>query len=291
MKKIKKGKFKMIIGIVLVMIISVLVWFFVPYSPLKNEFVSTISNLKASNAIDTDKDYFKAEEFEHLPTTIQKYIQNSGFINTQKMSYMKMEYHDVTFVQGRGGLSLNIDYIQYNYVHDVARFAFIDSSFYMIPFQGFDYFNNGIGGMKGVLGKAITLFDQTGTDMDKACLVTYLAESLFVPSAILEGNIEFNQIYEYEVEATMTYKNISVSGVFKFNDRYEMISLKTNDRAVANTDGSIEYVPWSVKCDDYTTNENGIKLPSKFQAIWNYEDEDFVYFDGSAYEIVYDYND
>ncbi len=50
--------------------------------------------------------------------------------------------------------------------------ALIDSSIFGIPFEGYDSYQNGTGGMKGVIAKAITLFDQTGTDMDKACLAT-----------------------------------------------------------------------------------------------------------------------
>ena len=47
--------------------------------------------------------------------------------------------------------------------------ALIDSSMFGIPFEGYDYYQNETGGMKGVIAKAITLFDQTGADMDKAC--------------------------------------------------------------------------------------------------------------------------
>lgn len=44
--------------------------------------------------------------------------------------------------------------------------ALIDSSMFGIPFEGYDYYWNGTGGMKGVIARAITLFDQTGADMD-----------------------------------------------------------------------------------------------------------------------------
>lgn len=36
--------------------------------------------------------------------------------------------------------------------------------------------------------RAITLFDQTGADMDKACLATFLAESLFAPTVLLQAS-------------------------------------------------------------------------------------------------------
>ena len=63
------------------------------------------------------------------------------------------------------------------------------------------------------------------------------------------------------------------------NDNYEYVSFVTNDRAVTNTDGTMEYVPWTAKCENYKLADNGIKYPTVFKAVWNYEDEDFVYFE------------
>ena len=167
--------------------------------------------------------------------------------------------------------------------------ALIDSSMFGIPFEGYDYYQNGTGGMKGVFAKAITLFDQTGADMDKACLATFLAESLFAPTILLQDYITFEEISDYEVKATITYGGQTASGIFTFNEQYEMISFTTNDRAVAGTDGSMEYIPWSALCGDYKVSTNSIKYPSKFQAVWNYPDGDFVYFDGLISEVSYGY--
>lgn len=71
------------------------------------------------------------------------------------------------------------------------------------------------------------------------------------------------------------------------NDNYEYVSFVTNDRAVTNTDGTMEYVPWTAKCENYKLADNGIKYPTVFKAVWNYEDEDFVYFDGVISEVCY----
>lgn len=128
------------------------------------------------------------------------------------------------------------------------------------------------GGRKGVIAKAITLFDQTGADMDKTCLATFLAESLFVPTVLLQDYITFEEISDFEVRATITYGGQTASGIFTFNEQYEIISFTTNDRAATGTDGNIEYIPWSALCSDYQFSENGIKYPTKFQAVWNYPD-------------------
>lgn len=42
-----------------------------------------------------------------------------------------------------------------------------------------------------MIAKAITLFDQTGSDMDKACLATFLAESLFAPTVLLQDYMQY----------------------------------------------------------------------------------------------------
>lgn len=276
------------IGILLVIVGAILIWFNIPYSPVKKSFSNDIEELKKDIQFPEQADVFEAEEFSHLPIAIQRYIEHCGYIGTPKMSYLKMEYRDVDFMQGRTGPALKIDYTQYNFVSEPSRMALIDSSMFGIPFEGYDYYQNGIGGMKGVIAKGITLFDQTGSDMDKACLATYLAESLFAPSILLQDYISFEEISDYEAKATISYKGQSASGIFTFNEQHEFVSFTTNDRGVTNTDGTMEYIPWSAVCGEYYVSESGIKYPTKFKAIWNYADEDFVYFDGVISTVSYD---
>ena len=66
--------------------------------------------LMKENQLTTDDEVFTVKDFSHLPTAIQKYIESCGYIGTQKMSYLKMEYHNVGFSQGKSGPALKIDY-------------------------------------------------------------------------------------------------------------------------------------------------------------------------------------
>lgn len=280
-----------LIGGLFVLIGIILIWFYVPYSPVKRDFQNDIDALMSENQLRTNNEVFTKEDFSSLPVAIQKYIQNCGYIGTPKMSYLRMEYNNVVFSQGKNHPTLKIDYMQYNFINEPCRMALIDSSMFGIPFEGYDYYQNGTGGMKGVIAKAITLFDQTGVDIDKACLATFLAESLFAPTILLQDYITFEEISDFEVQATISYKEQKASGIFTFNEQYEMISFTTNDRAVAGTDGSMEYIPWSALCGDYQISVNGIKYPSKFQAVWNYPDGDFIYFDGIISKVSYGYEE
>ena len=289
MKKAGKRKMLAVIGVMLLFVGVIVAWFYIPYSPVKSDFQKDVGTLISENQVRTDNGVFAKKDFRDLPVAIQKYIEGCGYIGTPKMSYLKMEYRNVDFAQGKNGPSLKIDYTQYNFINKPCRLALIDSSMFGIPFEGYDSYQDGIGSMKGVIAKTITLFNQTGADMDKACLATFLAESLFAPTILLQDYITFEEISTHKIRATITYGGQVASGIFTFNELYEMISFTTNDRAVAGTDGSMEYIPWSAICNNYQLASNGIKYPTRFQAVWNYQDGDFVYFDGVISEVSYGY--
>ena len=228
------------LGILLICIGIILIWFHISYSPLKHQFMRDVSQLIADSTAFTNE-IFTESDFENLPPIIQRYISYCGYIGTRKMSFMSAEFKDVAFVQNKNSPALRIDYSQYNFIDVPSRLAFIDSSMFGIPFEGYDYYFAGNGGMKGVIGKATQLFHQTGKEMNEACLVTYLAECLFIPTSLLQGYITFEEINELQVAATIENYGITVSGVFTFSEVGEMTSFTTDNRAVTNSDGSFEY--------------------------------------------------
>lgn len=279
----------LILGIILIFVGSLIVWFNIGYSPTRTDFRNDTQRLLAEKRLPTDGRAFTEEDFADMPTVIQRCIEHCGYIGTPVMSSMKMEYRDVDFMQGRSGPALTIDYTQYNYASEPCRMAFIDSSMFGVPFEGYDYYSDGKGGMKGVIAKFITLFDQTGAEMDKACLATYLSECMFMPSALLQDFITLEEVSDRQVRATITYGGQTAGGVFTFSEQYEMISFETDDRAATGTDGTIEYIPWTARCGSYELSDSGILQPTSFQAVWNYPDGDFVYFDGAVSGISYQY--
>ncbi|MNW58186.1 hypothetical protein D3C74_360330 [compost metagenome] len=52
-------------------------------------------------------------------------------------------------------------------------------------------------------------------------------------------------------------------------------------------DGSKEKVKWTAVLSDYRNNKDGIKQPTRLQAIWNYEEGDLLYFNGLNATIEY----
>lgn len=287
MKKRCKNKMFSIIGILFSFILIVAVFFYTPCSKTRTEFNELANNLTAKT--DHVEGLFREEYLTGLPVPVHNYFRYCGYIGTPKMSYSKVVYKDVDFALGKDRPMMKIDYTQYNFVNKPNRIACIDSSMYGIPFEGLDSYIDGAGSMKGVIAKLYTLFHQTGKTMDKSSLVTFLSESLIVPNAALQDYIVWEAIDDLHAKATMSYYGISSSGIFTFNEKGEMLTFTTDDREAASMDGASEKVKWSVVCNEYK-EINGIRKPTVYQAIWNYDDGDLVYFDGKGIITDYAYN-
>ena len=274
------------LGIAALLIAGILIWFIVPYSPTKAEF-ARLTRIYQMLETPNENEIFTSEDIAELPRPVKKYFQFCGYMGAPKMSSMNVHFNDVDFVLTPDRPKLKIKYIQYNFVDKPERIAYIDTSLYGIPFEGIDAYRNGEGSMKGVIAKTFTLFDQRGEAMDRASLVTCLAESLLYPNSALQDYIRWEEIDETHAKAIITYYGISASGIFTFNDDGAMTSFTTNDREYTDTKGDSQKVKWSAVCGDYK-EADGIKCPSTLKAVWHFETGELVYFASRDIVVKYD---
>lgn len=282
----KRGKKIMfwVLGVIVILILCIVTWFKISYSPTKSEF--TRLNDNQIMKMHTAKGVFTTGDISKLPKPVQKYFQYCGYIGKPKMSNMKAYYNDVDFILSPDKPKLKMKYTQYNYVDKPVRIALIDTNMFGVPFEGIDAYQNGTGSMKGVVAKTFTLFDQKGEALNKSGLVTCLAESLLVPNLALQDFIHWESIDTTHAKATITYYGISASGIFTFDDNGAMKDFSTDDRENVDTNGKIQKVKWSAICGDYQ-EVDGIKYPTTLKAIWHYKSGDLVYFDGKDINIKY----
>ncbi len=274
-----------ILLLLLVLITAILILFNIPYSKLKKEFNDVVK--EKINQVNKTTEVFSEEDIQNLPGPVKKYFMHCGYMGKPKMNYMRAEFKNVDF-KISSEKTIKIDYTQYNFVNKPDRFALIDSSLFGVPFEGFDSYNDGIGSMKGTIAKLFTLFDQRGDDMDKACLVTYLAECLMLPNAALQDFITWEEVDETHAKATISYYGIVASGVFAFDEDGLWLSFKTSDRVATSMDGSKREADWSAIVSSYH-EDNGILRPKSVKSIWHYEDGAFVYFNenNSDFNVMY----
>ena len=256
--------------------IGILIFFKISYSKLNSHFNQSIENYrKKSEKIPT---FFNENDLAKLPPPVKQYFVHCGYIGKPKMASMKVSCTNVDFRMENK--LLTIDYTLYSFLDKPARFAFIKTSLFGIPFQGLDSYEDGLGGMKGVLGKLVTLFNQGGEKMDQACLATFLSECLVFPNAALQKYITWEEIDSFHAKATIFFNGLSASGIFTFDENGLVRYFETDDRYVSNSDGSMTALKWTALFSNYVEND-GILQPKEIQAAWNYPDKDVVYFSSS----------
>ncbi len=255
-------------------ILAVIVFFLVPFSPTSKQF-GQVTLGKAATCAPASGAFTEAD-IAPLPLPLQRYFRYCGYLGTPKMSYMKASLHDVDFVMSKDK-TIKIDYEQFNLVERPERYALISSSLFGVPFEGLDSFENGTGRMKGTLAKVIPLFDQQGDQMDRACLVTWLAESLMLPNAALQDLVKWEAVDDTHAKACISWEGISASGVFAFDKTGELLSFLTDDRVAMGMDGKETKAEWSALYRAYQ-RVNGILQPKVIQSVWHYAEGDCVYF-------------
>ncbi|WP_051824298.1 DUF6544 family protein [Clostridium sulfidigenes] len=283
MKRRVKRKMGLILGIILLLVSILVIYFNVPYSRLKTNFKDYL--VESEENINENK---KATKYtlEDLPQSMQNFYSYSKLVNKVSSNHVSFNFKDADFVNIEMNKTLKIDYSEHIFGYVPARFAFIDSSLYGIPFQGLDSFINGEGGMKGVVAKNITLFNQRGEEMNKAALVTWLAEIIFMPSQLLSGDVDIKEIDKNTVSVSITYDNIKASGIYKFLDSGELVEFTTDDRALIYNDGRLEHRKWSALYEDYRSNGD-LLLPNRLKSKWHFDNEDIIYFDGTDIEYTF----
>jgi hypothetical protein len=267
------------------LVAGIIVFLLSSYSPLSSRYQQLTAE-KAEDAAAVSA-VFTETDISGLPLPVQRYFRYCGYLGTPKMSSMRAFFEDVDFVLSESR-TIKIDYQQFNLVERPERLAYISSSLFGIPFEGLDSYENGKGSMKGVLAKGIPLFDQRGESMDRASLVTWLAECLLVPNAALQDFVKWEPIDDTHAKASIVWEGVSASGIFTFADSGELCAFRTGDRVAVDMNGNETKADWSAYLREYQS-VGGILQPKNLQSVWHYSGGDCVYFNENASAVAIRY--
>lgn len=270
----------LVIGIIGLIISIVIIYFSIPYSRLKANFKDYLVKSEKQTSIH-EKDIKYA--LNDLPQCMQNFYRYTGLMNKINSKHVSFNIKNADFVNIEMKKTLKIDYSEHIFADVPARFAFINSSMFSIPFQGLDSFIDGKGGMKGVVAKNITIFNQRGDAMNKSAFVTWLSEIVFMPSQLLNGEVKIKEIDRNTVYVEITYYDMTISGKYRFLDNGQLVEFTTDDRSMIFNNGKVQNKKWTVIYEDYV-DKGGLRLPNRLKSEWHLENEDLVYFDGSNVE-------
>ncbi|MFY9415280.1 MAG: DUF6544 family protein, partial [Tepidanaerobacteraceae bacterium] len=251
---------------------------FVFYQNIEKEVEEIFSKVENKNEIVTK------EDVERLPKNVQKWLQYSGVIGKKRITAVRLKQKaEMRLAEDKAWMPVQAE--QY-FTSQEPSFIW-KANIKAAPFihiSGRDKYENGKGNMLIKVLSLFTVADSKGKEIDQGTLLRYLAETIWFPSAALNEYLTWEEIDEQNAKATMTYGDITASGVFTFNSEGEVVKFEAERYGVF--DGEIRLETWSIPVRDYKQFE-GIKIPTKGNVTWKLDTGDFNWFNFEVTEIEY----
>ncbi|RKR83579.1 hypothetical protein BDD43_3789 [Mucilaginibacter gracilis] len=222
-----------------------------------------------------------------LPVPLQRYFEFCGYTGKECARAVTVDWESAWLKLALKGKWKKVVCTQINVLPQPVRLFYIRRKLLgVFPFGAIDEFMQNNSQMLIKLLNFFTVSHATGKEMDKAELVTILAETILIPAYALQYYITWKQLNPNCVKGTINYKGICASGLFYFGEAGQILSFETNDRYYTTKTGEYVQTRWLARVDSYRPHHGG-NIPSAFATIWRRPEGDFEYFKGTIAAIRY----
>lgn len=258
--------------------------------------VSFIANIRFNQSVNKEmRDFFSSaqvdkkelvhrEDLAGLPRSVQKWLENAGVIGKERIKTVRLKQKGLMRTKPDGPW-MPAEAEQY-FTVDEPGFIW-KAKVKMAPllyFAGRDRYYKGRGTMNIKLLSLIPVVNSQGKEIDQGTLLRYLAEMQWFPTAALSSYIKWEELDALNARATMSYKGVTASGVFTFNEEGELVDFLAKRYREAG--GKYELTDWGGITKEYR-EFNGIRIPNKGQVFWKLKTGDFDWYHWEITEIEY----
>lgn len=197
-----------------------------------------------------------------LPVPIQKWLRVAGVVGKsmvrngylKQQVWMKLDKKQANWYDARSE--------QFTSMNPPVFIWKVNMQMYpLVNVLGRDSYANGKGAM---LIKPLGLFaavDEQGNDkIDEAAMHRFLAELAWFPAGVLNEYIRWEEVDETSARATMEYKGIKATGVFRFDEAWDLKGFSA--MRYKETDADAVRKTWEVEVVE-TSEMDGVRLASE----------------------------
>jgi len=269
-----------VLGILIFLIASSIIIGTIAFNKkVKNEIGDLFNKTK-----ETKPEVVADADIEGLPEPVQKWLKNSQIIGKERIFAVRLKQKGlIRTKEGQPWMPAEAE--QYFTIDDPGFVWKVRVK--MAPFLylvGRDRYYEGRGSMRIKFMGLIPVVDAAGKEIDQGTMLRYLGETVWFPTAALSRHIKWERIDSNSVRATMSYGGITASAVFKFNEKGEVTSFICKRYMTVNDHYILEN--YSVHLKDYKELE-GIRIPTRGEAVWNLKTGDFSVYQFEITEIEY----
>lgn len=238
-----------------------------------NRMVAKESNALFINIEIDNASVIGKKELLMLPEIVQKWMENSGVLDKQNTVSVRLKQKGQMRTKPH---SKWMPFTAKQYVNlSSPSFIWVTKVKFLpiINMVGRDKLTNGKGEMLIKLASLIPVVKASDNHkINSGTMQRFLSEICWFPAAALNPYITWEFIDSTSAKATLTINNHSVSGIFKFNTKGDLLTFETNRYYGGNKDSKLE--KWVVNILDYK-NFDGYRIPYKCKVIWQLKDGDF----------------
>jgi hypothetical protein len=271
---------------VLVLIIAAFVVVEIAGRNFNNTFKQKVAKLFSSQS-KVERKVVSEDDIRHLPEPVQRYLRYTGIIGRQRVAFVRLRQTGAMRPKPDG-----------------KWFPFKAEEYYAVDNPGFvwrgcmafapllsataqDMYLNGEGNMHVKLMSAINIVNAKGKEMDEASLMRYFNEMQWFPSSLVSDNVKWEAIDANSARSTLTDRGLTVSALFCFDEEGKITNFIA-ERGRSNDGGKLVRTKWSTPISKYRTYGNGLRLPSKGEAIWHLDSGKYSYIKLEMTEVEYD---
>ncbi len=160
----------------------------------------------------------------------------------------------------------------------------------LVPTLVRDHYAAGHGGIHATIAGLITVADDnSGSALAQAALERYLAESIWLPTALLPAaGVRWTAIDATHARATVTDSGIEASVIFEFDINGNLLACHLPQRYRDSVDGQPRRAPWEARVMRFETHD-GMQVPGSGVAQWHYPEGLHPYWRGKLVSVQYDF--
>lgn len=217
--------------------------------------------------------FISEKDILHLPEAVKKWLINSRVIGQEKSQTIQLKQI------GEMRTKPNSKWMPFTATQtfNVQIPGFVwETKVEAMPFiwmRGRDKLYQGQGNMFIKLANLIPVVNESNNkQINSGAMIRFLAEICWFPSAAINNYIVWESISENSAKATLTIKNTSVSGIFKFSTEGDITSFEAKRYYGGKTNSKLE--TWRINMTSHKTF-NGVKIPNKSNVSWKLKEGDF----------------
>ena len=226
---------------------------------------------------------FSSENINHLPEPVQRYLTRNipeGY-----------PLIDTVYLQQDGLMrqSPEADWSPFvaeqYFTTNPPAFIWI-ADMHMMPMLSVtarDKYTNGHGEMLISLQSTVPIANGQGTNYDTGAFIRYMAEMMWLPTAMLHDYIQWETVDDETAIAIAQVAEQNVRVTFHFNEQGDIDYIESHDRHMGDEANA---TPWYGYCSDYQTFY-GVRIPTSVEVGWQPETGYYAWWRGNITDIEF----